>query len=146
MISKTRTVMGFFAFLLLFLLLSYVPLNLQDIMKRFLPNQIINEILPIINQILNPLLPITGAILALFISLGIILKKTKAYGLIVVISSMLWIFYIYLALHGGYIKITYSMLSISIDLSFLMLMIFIPIFLDLIKGILIIIKRSELKI
>ncbi|MDH5806406.1 MAG: hypothetical protein QXW62_06895 [Candidatus Methanomethylicaceae archaeon] len=146
MISKIRIIGGFFVFIIMFLLFSYIPLNLQDILKKFLPIQIVNEIVPIINQILHPFLPIIGALLAIFVALGIILKKTKLYGLIIIISSILWLCYIYFALNGGYIKIIHSMLSINIDLKFFMLIIFIPIILDLIKGVLIIIKSSELKI
>ncbi|MCS7098144.1 MAG: hypothetical protein NZ922_04125 [Candidatus Methanomethyliaceae archaeon] len=139
MISKRRIIAGIITFIVLLILLSYIPLRLKEVLINYLDKYLS------ISQFISSILPIIGVILAVSIALSVVLKKTKAYGLTIIISSILWILYIYVALNGGQIYLTINYpyyFIIIIDFKFLMFMIFIPILLDLIKGIIIALKRK----
>ena len=133
-----------------FLLLSYTPSNMQEVIKKFVPADISNTVIQIASGLIHPYIPVLGALLSILIFLEVLFRKTKAYGPILIIAGLVSALYIYLAFQGGILTLVipreYTMgvrVSAYFDLTVIMLLIMLPAILTVLKGVVMAIRHER---
>ena len=135
-----------------FFLLYYLPANFLNILGQFVPAQALPDpsiLNPLLSSLVNPSLPMIGLLLTILVFLECLLRGSKAYGPLLILTGLSFIAYLYLLFHGGTITITLpaSLLmgisaGVAVDLTTIMLLLMLPSILNIIKGAVLMTKKS----
>ncbi|MEM3447578.1 MAG: hypothetical protein QXP38_01680 [Nitrososphaerota archaeon] len=145
-----RVIVGALLSAAVFLLLSYLPLNLPEIVRRFVPAEVSNAAVQVVSGLVHPLLPSLGTVLSILIFLEVLFRKTKAYGPILILAGLVSALYIYFAFHGGVVGIPIPKgitmgvsASAYFDLTMIMLLVMLPALLTTLKGVVMAIRHEK---
>jgi len=144
LLSKLNIIKGIFAFIFVFFLFCYLPLNILNIIEKILPNLAYSELLSqLLSQIIHPNVPIFGFLFAIFVFLSTLSKNTKYNGIFIMLEGITSTILIYYIFQGGYIIITIHNYKLILDSTIIMLILIIPSILIFIKGLIITIKTKK---
>lgn len=122
-------------------LFYYLPTNVGSLASGYLPSSYSSQINSVISGVVSPLLPILGLVIAVLGFLGILLKGTKIYGLIIALIGATFAGYTYLFFQGGTIRLNMPpglvqnvTGQISLELDLVMLLLIVPSLLTIVKG------------
>jgi len=126
----------------------YVPANLAGLVSRFLPSGSTTAVSSVASALVGPILPVIGLALTVLVFLATVLRGSSPYGMILVITGLLFVDYTYIIMQGGTIGIDLpgglpqgASGNISIDAGLLMLILLIPSLLTVVKGVLLLMAR-----
>jgi len=149
-----RIMAGVLLAALLFLLLSFLPMEAQGILSEFLPPEL-SAITDMIAGLIHPALPFVGAVVAILSLLLVVLRGSMVYGPATIAFGATYLLYILLAFSFGapslvfpeeeivqalqqFLKMS-TPISVDLvayaDLTGLMLILMVPYKLTVIKGI-----------
>lgn len=140
---------------LTFLLLFLVPMNLTFLTAAILGEKMPTQLCALVSSLVDPNLPLLGLALVPIEFLNVLLRGTRAQGPITIALSFLFIAYISLAFHGGFVglEIPTSLmagstapgkaLAMHLDLFMLMILFIAPQLLGLVKGLLLTARRQD---
>lgn len=141
--------MGAIFSFLVFLFFYVIPANLTDLVSLAVPSQA-EALKGIVSALVNPVLPLIGLFLTVIVFLEILLKDTRAYGPLLILSGSGFIAYILVAMHGGIIKLAIPpdllmgvSLNLIVDLMLLMLIMLLPSALTVLKGLIITFRKRK---
>jgi len=147
-----RIVIGIIAAAITFFVFYYLPANLLSPISQFLPAQALpplSTLDPLLSSIIDPMLPMIGLVLTVLIFLEYLLRGSKAYGPILILTALSFIAYLYLLFNGGTMTIAppVSLLmgtsvDIALDLTIMMILLMLPSILNMIKGMVLITRKS----
>lgn len=147
-----RVVTGIIAAGITFFLLYYLPANFLSLLGQLVPAQALPDpsiLNTLLSSLVNPSLPMIGLLLTVLVFLECLLRGSKAYGPILIISGLSFIAYLYLLFHGGTMTITLpaSLLmgisaGVAVDLTVIMLLFMLPSLLTIINGAVLMTKKS----
>ncbi|MCX8181698.1 MAG: hypothetical protein N3D12_01125 [Candidatus Methanomethyliaceae archaeon] len=133
-----------------FLILSYLPSHITEFASKYIPAEVSSVVVPIISSFVHPSLPALGAILAVFVFIEVLFRKTKVYGPTLILAGLVSVLYIYFAFHGGVITLSipkgYTMgvqVNAYFDFTLIMVLAILPALLTVLKGIVITAKRES---
>jgi len=136
-----RVVSGAVLSALTFVVFYYVPANLASLVSGHLPSSIAPAASNLASALVGSTLPVIGLVLTVLVFLGIVLRGSRPYGMILILTGLLFAAYTYVVMQGGTIGITLSGSlphgasgNIAIDVSLLMLLLLIPSLLTIFKG------------
>ncbi|MDG6999984.1 MAG: hypothetical protein JRN15_12815 [Nitrososphaerota archaeon] len=122
-------------------LFYYLPTNVGSLASGYLPSSYSSQIVSLVSGLVSPLLPILGLVIAVLGLLGILLKGTKIYGLIIALIGATFAGYTYLFFQGGtiHLNVPPGLIQnvtgqISLELYLVMLLLIIPSLLTIVKG------------
>ncbi|MBC7113632.1 MAG: hypothetical protein H5T34_06445 [Candidatus Methanomethyliales bacterium] len=145
-----RIVGGALLSALVFFFLSYVPLNLLELINRFVPHELLNIVGSIVSGLVHPFLPTLGAIVSISVFLEVLFRKTKAYGPILMLAGLASTLYVYFAFQGGAITLILPkgltmgvQVKAYLDLTIIMLLCMLPTLLTVLKGAIISFSRQK---
>ena len=148
-----RVVIGIIAAAITFFVFYYLPTNLLSLISQFLPAQVLppsSTLDPLLSSIMDPTLPMIGLVLTVLVFLEYLLRGSKAYGTILILTALSLIAYLYLLFNGGTITITLpasllmgTSVDIALDLTFMMILLMLPSILNIIKGMVLITWKSS---
>ena len=147
-----RVVIGVIAAAITFLISYYLPANLLSLLSQFLPAQALpppSTLEPLLSSIINPMLPMIGFVLTVLIFLEYLLRGSKAYGPILILTALSLIAYLYLLFNGGTMAIALpasifmgTSVDMALDLTIMMILLMLPSILNMIKGMVLITRKS----
>jgi hypothetical protein len=147
-----RVIVGIIVAAITFFVLYYLPTNLQSILSQIVPAQALptpSTLNPLLTGVTSSILPMIGLLLTVLVFLECLLRGSKAYGPILILTGLSFIAYLYLFFNSGTITVNLpaSLLmgisaSIAIDLTTIMLLLMLPSILTIIKGIVLMTKKS----
>jgi len=147
-----RIVVGIIAAAITFFVLYYLPANLLSILSQFVPAQALPDpsiLNPLLSSLVNPSLPMIGLLLTVLVFLECLFRGSKAYGPILMLTGLGFIAYLYLLFQGGTLSMTVppSLLmgisaGVALDLTTIMLLFMLPAILTIIKGAVLMTKKS----
>ncbi|HZW55543.1 MAG TPA: hypothetical protein VFF30_04575 [Nitrososphaerales archaeon] len=125
-----------------FAIYYYVPANIGNLVSSYIPSTVASGVSGILAGFVSPFLLIIGLLIAVFSFLSILLKGTKIYGVVVMMTGALFAIYTYLVFQGGSISVNIPQSSliqnvsgsIQVQLSLLMLLFILPSLLTVVKG------------
>jgi hypothetical protein len=148
-----RVIVSIIAAAIMFFVLYYLPANLLSFLSQFVPAQALpppSTLNPLLSSIIDPTLPMIGLLLTVLVFLEYLLRGSKAYGPILILTSLSFIAYLYLFFNGGTMIITLPAnllmgisVDIALDLTVIMLLLMLPSILNIIKGIVLMTKKSS---
>jgi hypothetical protein len=151
-----RVILGLICAGIVFFLFYYLPVNLKAILDFVLftkvplsGNIISGATGDVLRALVLPLLPYLGLVLVVGTFLEILMRGTKIYGPILIVSGAFWLMVLYIVFEGGNIVFTLDQnlfssisetlssfaLRISIGLTPIMLIFMLPSILTIAKGV-----------
>jgi len=147
-----RVITGIIAAGITFLLLYYLPANFLNILGQFIPAKALPDpsiLNPLLSSLVNPSLPMIGLLLTVLVFLECLLRGSKAYGPILILTGLSFIAYLYLLFQGGTLSMTVPptflmgiSAGVALDLTTIMLLFMLPAILTIIKGAVLMTKKS----
>lgn len=123
-------------------LLYYIPANLGSMLSSYLPASTKAVATGVVSSLLSPSLPLIGLVAATLVFLGVLLRGTRVYGVILLANGLVFVAYVYTLFQGGTITLSLpsglpSSLSgsLSLNVGSLMLIFLIAPILTVVKGI-----------
>jgi hypothetical protein len=134
-----------------FIVLFYLPTVLPSELSGFL---VTNGGLgsQVLHSLISPTAPTLGLFIVILVFTGALLRGSSAYGLLLVLNGLAFVLYVYSLFQGGVIRIqatgnafgsSNASVSLSLDLTLIMLAFMIPPALTVVKGV--ILMRSSVK-
>jgi len=134
---------------LTFLVFYYVPANLASLVSGHLPSSIAPAASNLASALVGSTLPTIGLVLTVLVFLGIVLRGSRPYGMILILTGLLFAAYTYVIMQGGTIgiKLTGNLPhgasgNFTIDVSLLMLVLLVPSLITVVKGALLLAVHS----
>ena len=126
---------------LTFAVFYYVPANLASLVSGHLPSSIAPAASSLASAVAGSVLPTIGLVLTVLVFLGVVLRGSRPYGMVLFVTGLLFADYTYIIIQGGTIRITLpgnlphgASGNFTIDVSLLMLVLLIPSLLTVVKG------------
>lgn len=151
-----RVILGLICAGIVFFIFYYLPVNLKAILDFVLSTVVpgSSNIPPgatgdLLGAVVSPILPFSGLVLTVVTFLEIVMRGTKIYGPILIVSGSFWLVVLYIVFEGGNIIfaldqslfsglseiISNFALRISIGLLPIMLIFMLPSILTIVKGV-----------
>jgi len=126
---------------LTFLVFYYVPANLSSLLSPYLPSSYAAAVSSVAAALIGSTLPILGLVLTVLVFLEVVLRGSRPYGIILILTGLLFAAYTYTIMQGGTIAIKLSgnlpqgaSGNIDVGVSLMMLVLLIPSLLTVVKG------------
>lgn len=136
-----RLVSGAVLSALTFVVFYYVPANLAGFVSGRLPSSIAPAASSLASALVGSTLPTIGLVLTVLVFLGLVSRGSRPYGMILILTGLLFAAYTYIIMQGGTIRIALSgnlpqgaSGNFTIDVGLLMMIFLIPSLLTVVKG------------
>ncbi|MGA2572930.1 MAG: hypothetical protein ABSF36_01830 [Candidatus Methanomethylicaceae archaeon] len=161
-----RVILGLICAGIIFFIFYYLPVNLKAILDFVLstvvpgsssiPPGVTSDVLGVV---VSPILPFSGLVLTVVTFLEIVMRGTRIYGPILIVSGSFWLVVLYIVFEGGNIVFALDQslfsglseilpsfaLRISIGLIPIMLIFMLPSMLTVTKGVVLVLGRRGQK-
>ncbi len=135
---------------LAFVLFYFLPASASSLLGNSLSTAGIPGASGVVSSLINPSLPLIGLAAALFVFLGVLLRGTRIYGPIVIVTGLVFAAYVYTAFQGGTISLTLppglqgnASGTIAINASTLMYLFLLGPVLTILKGVVLTVMKAE---
>ncbi|GEM_PF-873374 len=149
-----RVILGLFLAALVLLLFYYVPTHLTALVSPFVPRQYIPYIAEFVSILESPGIPFLGVLLAVVTFFDVLLSGSWIYGVVLILTGVLYLAYDILLFQGGQFfqglfpqDVTQSSFyqQFSSYLTLIVILLIIPTFLSIGRGISLIARRNSLR-
>jgi len=133
-----------------FVVFYYIPANLGNLLSSALPAASRAAATSVVSALISSSLPLLGLAATALVFLGMLLRGTRAYGIILLLNGAVFLAYVYVVFQGGTITLSLppglpSSVSgnVSLNMSNLMLLFFIAPILTVIKGVVLTVMKPQ---